>query len=89
MIIFCAYIHNNKKTESALEQVGSNRKELGKVIEHYKGKPEDSLKLKAACFLIENMPGHFSNDTTNLYKYRPVIEKIDLQRDKGFSEEIL
>jgi len=89
MTISCGYIHNNNKTESALEQAGSNRKELGKVIEHYKGKPEDSLKLKAACFLIENMPGHFSNDTTNLYKYRPVIEKIGQLRDKGFSDGII
>ena len=89
MIVSCGYIKNNKKIESALEQAGTNRKELEKVIEHYKGKPEDSLKLKAAYFLIENMPGHFSYDTTNLYKYRPVIEKIGLLRNKGFSKGII
>ena len=89
MIVSCGYINNNKKIESALEQAGTNRKELEKVIEHYKGKPEDSLKLKAAYFLIENMPGHFSYDTTNLYKYRPVIEKIGLLRNRGFAKETI
>lgn len=33
---------------------GDNRKELQQVLGHYEG---DSLKHKAACFLIENMIG--------------------------------
>ncbi len=39
----------------ALEQAGSNRPELEKVLDHYKSDPE---KLSAAQFLIENMPAH-------------------------------
>lgn len=42
---------------SVLEQAGGNRSELEKVLVHYQN---DSLKYKAACFLIENMLGHFS-----------------------------
>ena len=39
--------------ETALIQAGDNRAELEKVLNHY---AVDSLKYKAACFLIENMP---------------------------------
>ena len=40
-----------------LEKAGENRRELETVLEHYKN---DSLKYRAACFLIKNMPGHYS-----------------------------
>lgn len=40
--------------EEALSKAGSNRNELFQVIKHYQ-KGTDSLKLKAAIFLIENM----------------------------------
>lgn len=40
--------------EEALSKAGGNRKELFQVIRHYQDSG-DSLKLKAALFLIENM----------------------------------
>lgn len=43
----------NKKLEFALQQAGHNHHELKKVLNYYKN---DSLKYKAALFLIENMP---------------------------------
>lgn len=43
--------------EQALELAGDNRSELEAVLDHYKDEPE---KLRAARFLIENMPGHYS-----------------------------
>jgi len=90
LLLSCSnQINNKRKLKSALEQAGANRKELEKVTNHYKKSPGDSLKLKAANFLIENMPGHFSYDTTNLYKYRPVIEKISLLKNKSFSKKII
>lgn len=46
--------------ERALEISSNNRTELEKVLNHYAANPADSLKLKAAIFLIENMPGHIS-----------------------------
>lgn len=46
---------SDKKLESVLTLAGNNRPELEKVLTHYQN---DSLKLKAATFLIENMPGH-------------------------------
>ncbi|RRN77169.1 transglutaminase domain-containing protein, partial [Pseudoxanthomonas sp. SGD-10] len=41
---------------------GKNREELAEVISHYSSKPNDSLKLKAAYFLIGNMDTHYSRD---------------------------
>lgn len=65
MLIFqsCA----NKRLEEALNRSGSNRVELENVLRHYSREPQDSLKLRAAEFLIENMPGHYSftNKTTD------------------------
>ena len=43
-----------------LKLAGKNRHELERVINHYKTAPEDSLKLKAAEFLILNMPGKYT-----------------------------
>lgn len=52
--------------EDALEKAGTNRKELEKVLEHYQS---DSLKYRAAEFLIENMPYHYSYVGKELKKY--------------------
>ncbi|MDR1155105.1 MAG: hypothetical protein LBL04_10350, partial [Bacteroidales bacterium] len=46
--------------EAVLQQAGSNRAELETVLNHYGIHPADSLKLRAAEFLIVNMPGHWS-----------------------------
>ncbi|GHT61513.1 hypothetical protein AGMMS50239_12590 [Bacteroidia bacterium] len=46
--------------EAVLNQAGNNRSELEKVLKHYSKNPADSLKLKAAEFLIVNMPGKYS-----------------------------
>lgn len=45
------------RIEYALDFAGSNRSELEKVLNHYRN---DSLKLRAAEFLIENMPAYYS-----------------------------
>jgi hypothetical protein len=45
---------------SILQLAGKNRKELEKVLKYYGKNPADSLKLRAAKFLIVNMPGKYS-----------------------------
>lgn len=45
----------------SLELAGDNRDELEKVLRHYEEDKNDSLKLKAAMFLIENMKYHSSD----------------------------
>lgn len=45
-----------KDVERALKLAEENKSELLKVINTYNKNPNDSLKLKSAYFLIENMP---------------------------------
>lgn len=56
------------EVDSALDLAANNRGELEKVLSYYSS-PDDSLKLKAAFFLIANMEGHgyvtyFMHDTS-------------------------
>lgn len=51
--------HSSNLTNS-LELAGDNRVELEKVLSHYSKDKKDSLKYKAAVFLIENMPDNYS-----------------------------
>ncbi len=53
----CARSPYPENVRQALEKAGKNRAELEKVLKHY-NQPQDSLKLKAAYYLIGNMPGH-------------------------------
>ena len=52
----------NSPLEQALTYADFNRSELEKVLTHYK---HDSLKYRAACFLIENMPGKYGIEAEN------------------------
>lgn len=56
LVIACSP-NRNEQLEYALQTAGKNREELKSVLNHFK---DDSLKLAAARFLIENMPYHFS-----------------------------
>ena len=53
---------NNSPLEQALTSADSNRPELEAVLNHYK---HDSLKYRAVCFLIENMPGKYGIEAEN------------------------
>ncbi|MDH6342163.1 hypothetical protein M2480_002143 [Parabacteroides sp. PFB2-12] len=57
----------------ALQSAGSNRPELEKVLDHYSASPSDSLKLRAAVFLIENMPYYFSYSGEDLEKIKEAM----------------
>jgi hypothetical protein len=50
-----------KDVKTSLHLAGSNRSELVKVIEYYRQDLDDTLKLRAACYLISNMKGHFAS----------------------------
>jgi len=63
----CYTLHNfrlfaqySDEMTNVFRQAGSNRRELIKVLKHYSRNPADSLKLRAAEFLIVNMPGKYS-----------------------------
>lgn len=68
LLCFCLSCSNNKVLENALKLAGDNRSELELVLAHYNKDSKDSLKHKAACFLIENMPNHYSYADSLYYK---------------------
>lgn len=67
-------------SEGRLEQVltlaGENRRELEKVIAHYSHDPNDSLKLKSAIFLIENMEHHFTLESQWIEEYYKNVDSV-------------
>ena len=58
----------SKEVREALDEAGTNRQELEKVLIHYSKNPQDSLKFRAACFLIQNMKGYYSVTGENVNK---------------------
>ncbi|NOY50288.1 MAG: hypothetical protein GXO88_06990 [Chlorobi bacterium] len=68
IIFFCSKNRIPENVKQVLKNAGKNRKELLKVIENYQN-PEDSLKLKAAYFLIGNMQDKyfFSEDYLSMF----------------------
>ena len=56
----CACMDLPADIEEALALAGGNRRELKAVLRHYR---QDSLKFRAACFLIANMRWHYSDDS--------------------------
>lgn len=59
LLLLAACSTTPSNVRMALEQAGMNRPELEKVIEHYKTTGRRQ-KLKAAYFLIANMPGKYA-----------------------------
>ncbi len=58
--VFVISCTHNPQLKQALKLAGNNRAELQKVLDHYSNDKADSLKLRAAEFLIANMPGHYT-----------------------------
>ena len=71
------------KSEAALMQAGANNEELLKVLTHYKN-GDDTLKYKAAVYLIENMPYHASIVNESNYIVEEAKENFILD---GFIQE--
>lgn len=61
----------------ALKAAGENKSELKAVLKHYRTVDKDPQKLKAAKYLIANMPGHYSYaDTIMANRFYDVALKI-------------
>lgn len=60
----------------ALTYAGPNYPELEAVLSHYRKTDPNPDKLRAAEFLIENMPAHYSYAGTEIYQYYDYAEKI-------------
>jgi hypothetical protein len=75
LILLCACSSNYSfEIEDVLNYAGANRPELEKVLSHYR---HDTLKLKAAEFLIFNMPGHVSyKNEKDIAPYYDAIDSL-------------
>ena len=61
----------------ALKAAGDNKSELKAVLKHYRTEDKDPEKLKAAKYLIANMPAHYSYaDTAMVNRYYAVALQI-------------
>lgn len=69
---------DSSKLNKALNDAGQNRHELESVLTHYSSNPADSQKLRAAKFLIENMPGHCGYELEKMQKYCEIV--VPLQK---------
>lgn len=58
IILLIFSCHTNETQKFKIKKSVRDKKELQKVITHYSQKPSDSLKYKAAVFLIENLAYH-------------------------------
>lgn len=74
ILLFTMCSRTPGKLEQALTLAGNNRPELEKVLQHYSA-PADSLKLQAARFLIENMPGHYTLRGEKIDYCRQIIDQ--------------
>ena len=82
---------NNTFLDEALVLAEENRPELEKVLRHYSSRPQDSLKLKAATFLIENMPGHYSYKNNEFLTpfYNEIEAAVDTAYDNMTNKKII
>lgn len=69
--------------EETLTQAGDNRKELFKVIQHYREK-DDTLKLKAAMFLIGNMKDKYYFSGKEIDTYYQFIDSVFQIKQKEY-----
>ena len=76
LLSVCSCSKDRPPLEWALRCAGPNRGEMEKVLAHYSRKSEDSLKLRAAEFLIKNMPGHYSLDPAIVNAFCDQVDSI-------------
>ena len=79
--VSCQY---SAEIERALQLSNNNRQELEKVLSYYSQHKVDSLKLKAACFLIENMPYHSYYESKQMDNYSHIYEALIKKQDVFF-----
>ena len=89
LVAFTGCSREDQYIHYALKAAGKNKSELKSVLKHYRTVDKDPEKLKAAKYLIANMPVHYSyRDTAAINSYyRKALEILgtgpspDWQRD--------
>ena len=76
LLVVCSGCGQGVALNRALQSAGSNRTELVAVLEHYRSVDKNPDKLRAAEFLIENMPAHYSYAGNEIYQYYDYAAQI-------------
>lgn len=76
LFLVCSCAQVTPGLEEALRSAGANRPELERVLNHYQTVDPNPDKLRAAEFLIENMPAHYSYAGTEIYEYYDYAARI-------------
>lgn len=96
-IVACVFLaiacKNDSRLEIAMRMAGDNSLELMKVLDYYSKNEEDSLKLRAAIFLIENMPYHYTIESEKLSEYNSKLnfvfsDTLSLQQTRNMIDSI-
>lgn len=85
IILFSCRSSDEKQLNEALKFAEKNRGELEKVLKYYENNP---LKLKAAKFLIRNIPFYFAYESEQLDLYRNNLYKIAIENECSDDEAI-
>lgn len=80
----CGNYEIPENVQFVIDKAGDNGKELEKVLRKYSKKTGDSLKFKAACYLISNMPGHYGIYHHNTNTSEAVFENLQKTLLEGF-----
>lgn len=83
VIYFYSCNHYPSNVQTALHYAGDNRRELEKVLEYYRESSSDNSKFRAACFLITNMPYHWSYPAGPYYEYCEQMDSLFRNSEKG------
>lgn len=91
LVAFSSCGNDDKYLYYALKTAGKNKTELIAVLKHYRTVDKDPLKLKAAKYLIANMPCHYSySDTAMANRYYSVVLKIlKSGKDAGWQRDTI
>ena len=86
LCLSCSGNDHSAELNYALTLSGSHKNELVKVLEHFE---EDSLKLEAAKYLIENMAGKYAVISDDLLDYDTLFSGIaDLRNDNRLKRDL-
>lgn len=91
LLCFFSCFHPASRLEQALTLAEDNRQELEKVLARYSADPSDSLKYRAAVFLIENMPGqgyYKGEQLDHFLEYYPVLREVRSRRGSTIEEAV-
>lgn len=76
LLLFSASCQYPQPVRQALMQSGENKAELEKVLKHYGHGRQQALHLKAAEFLIAEMPGHYSYESKTMSNYIATMDSM-------------